>query len=216
MPCSPGAGLRRPSRSQANQCWEARATEDDLGDAADEAEGRVASKAAAADFKQLKILLRMLEDRIAQAAPTVRHFASPPNHSSRIDSSHRQTGDGITHRAEFLFELLRGLNITADTLKDLLARVPSRSPHARLIPPRFSQGIITAAVDQLAGDAAEAGRKTVRTPLLVAGSHLRLNCVESCRVAAPRTIAFTRLVMRCVLRSGARRWARCARYRCVI
>ena len=35
-------------------------------------EDKVARKPDAADFKQLKILLRMLEDRIAQAVPNVR------------------------------------------------------------------------------------------------------------------------------------------------
>ena len=57
---------------QANKCWEARASEDELGG---DAEGKVASKPDAADFKQLKILLRMLEDRIAQAVPSVRKLA---------------------------------------------------------------------------------------------------------------------------------------------
>lgn len=59
------------ARSQANQCWEARASEDELGDLAGDAEG-TAGKPAAADFKQLKILLRMLEDNIAKAVPLVR------------------------------------------------------------------------------------------------------------------------------------------------
>jgi hypothetical protein len=57
---------------QANKCWEACASAEERGDAADDAEGKVVAKAAAADFKQLKVLLRMLEDRIAQAVPNVR------------------------------------------------------------------------------------------------------------------------------------------------
>ena len=31
-----------------------------------------------------------------------------------------QTGGGATHRAEFLFDLLHALNITDDTLTDLM------------------------------------------------------------------------------------------------
>jgi len=74
------------ARSQANQCWE-RASEDELGDLAGDAEGR-AGKPAAADFKQLKILLRMLEDNIAKAVPPVRParllaVASPDGTDSR-------------------------------------------------------------------------------------------------------------------------------------
>jgi hypothetical protein len=53
---------------QANKCWEARVSEEELGSVED----KVARKPDAADFKQLKILLRMLEDRIAQAVPNVR------------------------------------------------------------------------------------------------------------------------------------------------
>ena len=45
-----------------------------------------------------------------------------PSLRGRLTSRAGQTGDGITHPAEFLFELLRGLNITSDTLKDLLVR----------------------------------------------------------------------------------------------
>lgn len=72
-----------------------------------------------------------------------------------------QTGAGITHRAEFLLDLLSGLKITAKTLDDLMVRAVLHCTHALLSRARC-QYIINAAVDQLAGDAAEAGRKTVR------------------------------------------------------
>lgn len=57
---------------QANKCWESCASAEERGDATDDADGKVVAKAAAVDFKQLKVLLRMLEDRIAQAVPNVR------------------------------------------------------------------------------------------------------------------------------------------------
>ena len=80
----------------------------------------MARKPDAADFKQLKILLRMLEDRIAQAVPNVRaSLRAPSGHVSEPHSRAAQTGGGATHRAEFLFDLLHALNITVDTLTDL-------------------------------------------------------------------------------------------------
>jgi hypothetical protein len=39
-----------------------------------------------------------------------------------IDGPRSQTGASITHRAEFLFDLLSGLKITAKTLEDLMVR----------------------------------------------------------------------------------------------
>ncbi len=70
-------------RSQANACWEALASEEEQCAAPQEefnamsrfgmaAAAATASKHSAEDFKQLKVLLRLLEERIQKETPPVR------------------------------------------------------------------------------------------------------------------------------------------------
>jgi hypothetical protein len=71
--------------SQANECWEALASEDadvQPGEGFPEASrfGLVAvapRKYSADDYKRLKLLLRMLEERIAKETPKVRSPTTP-------------------------------------------------------------------------------------------------------------------------------------------
>jgi hypothetical protein len=86
-----------------------------------------------------------------------------------------QGGEGVMHPASFLFSLLGDLNITTDTAPLLQARrtgVVARPAVVERIA-CIAQSIMEAASEQLAGDAAAAGSKTVRLPSVFSSRYQR-------------------------------------------
>jgi hypothetical protein len=189
---------------QANACWEALASQEEpLPDEPRFGAGLAAgdSKHCADDFKQLKVLLRLLEERISKETPSVRSCCSIfLARRAHLLTFSLQGGAGVTHPAQFLFGLLADLGITAVTAPLLIVRaLSSVKPTAgasamHLTPPAhrvLAQDVMDAASEQLAGDAAAAGSKTVSPLLRLSHRAMEMTRIAmSChRLVAHRTIA---------------------------